>query len=85
MTAKGELYWDDGESIIEKIDTYNFYWFDFTFIVDKSIAELTIERKRDAVGSFFSSNSLSTPSFSQQLTTSRFSATRSCLYSKLLR
>jgi hypothetical protein len=49
MFAKGELYWDDGESIINNVDDHNWYHFEFEFLVDKVKAELVINRKRQAV------------------------------------
>ncbi|WKX94052.1 hypothetical protein Q1695_011367 [Nippostrongylus brasiliensis] len=45
-TAKGFLYWDDGESIIHSYDTYKYCHWEFKYKVDKNGAALTIHTKR---------------------------------------
>nr|CAD2178246.1 unnamed protein product [Meloidogyne enterolobii] len=46
LTAEGQLYWDDGESIISNFDSHQFYYFEFTIkITSEHKGNLTIIRK----------------------------------------
>ncbi|CAK5083541.1 unnamed protein product [Meloidogyne enterolobii] len=46
LTAEGQLYWDDGESIISNFDSHQFYHFEFTIkITSEHKGNLTIIRK----------------------------------------
>uniref|UniRef100_A0A914EEX1 P-type domain-containing protein n=1 Tax=Acrobeloides nanus TaxID=290746 RepID=A0A914EEX1_9BILA len=47
-SAHGELYWDDGESIIDDFATYNYHHWEFTFTLSKSRAVLNITQTRTA-------------------------------------
>uniref|UniRef100_A0A914CID0 Uncharacterized protein n=1 Tax=Acrobeloides nanus TaxID=290746 RepID=A0A914CID0_9BILA len=48
--AKGELYWDDGDSVIDDINTYSYYYFVYNFVVQKQNAVLNITlAKRTAI------------------------------------
>uniref|UniRef100_A0A914E020 Uncharacterized protein n=1 Tax=Acrobeloides nanus TaxID=290746 RepID=A0A914E020_9BILA len=43
----GELYWDDGDSVINNITTYNYYHFQFNFNVQatSAIFNITMDKK----------------------------------------
>uniref|UniRef100_A0A1I8B965 P-type domain-containing protein n=1 Tax=Meloidogyne hapla TaxID=6305 RepID=A0A1I8B965_MELHA len=45
LTAKGQLYWDDGESIISDFNTHQYYHFEFTIKINGKKGNLTIIRK----------------------------------------
>ncbi|KAF7636335.1 P-type domain-containing protein [Meloidogyne graminicola] len=45
MTAKGELYWDDGESIISNFDNHQYYHFEFTIKIVGGKGKLNIIRR----------------------------------------
>uniref|UniRef100_A0A914EEK4 Glycosyl hydrolase family 31 C-terminal domain-containing protein n=1 Tax=Acrobeloides nanus TaxID=290746 RepID=A0A914EEK4_9BILA len=47
LFAKGELFWDDGDSDFEDIEKHNFYHFLFEFYASKNNATLEILKKRD--------------------------------------
>ncbi|KAI3415577.1 hypothetical protein GPALN_005181 [Globodera pallida] len=42
MSAKGQLFWDDGESLISDFGTYPYYQFLFSFKMEGNATELTI-------------------------------------------
>lgn len=48
-TAMGELYWDDGDSVINDITTYNYYHFQFNFNVQATSAIFNITMDKKAV------------------------------------
>lgn len=42
LSARGELFWDDGESIIDDLHTYPYYHFDFAMEVSEKKSQLVI-------------------------------------------
>jgi hypothetical protein len=48
LIASGELYWDDGDSIINDINLHNYYHFEFEFFASRDKAYLKITRLREA-------------------------------------
>uniref|UniRef100_A0A914EDP5 P-type domain-containing protein n=1 Tax=Acrobeloides nanus TaxID=290746 RepID=A0A914EDP5_9BILA len=48
FVATGELYWDDGETIVEDFGTHNYYHFLYKFTLNQNTAMLNITRDRNA-------------------------------------
>uniref|UniRef100_A0A914DWN8 Glycosyl hydrolase family 31 C-terminal domain-containing protein n=1 Tax=Acrobeloides nanus TaxID=290746 RepID=A0A914DWN8_9BILA len=46
--ANGELYWDDGDSVVDDISTYNNYRFEFSFSAQAQSSTLNITRTNKA-------------------------------------
>lgn len=53
VEAKGELYWDDGESWVESIDDYDHHHCQFAAKVTKAEMEVTIKCEHKNVIFFF--------------------------------
>ena len=53
LTASGELYWDEGETIVDNIETYNNYHFEYSFLASNATGTLTINMTKQAVPQFF--------------------------------
>lgn len=49
LKANGQLYWDDGESIIDNFNTYPYYHWSFDFTLTDTAATLYITTINQAV------------------------------------
>ncbi|KAK6031008.1 hypothetical protein OSTOST_02848 [Ostertagia ostertagi] len=48
-SVAGDLYWDDGESIIESYDMHDYYYWSFKYYADSQNGYLSIKTERRAV------------------------------------
>ena len=55
-TSTGELYWDDGDSVITDITTHSYFYWKFSFTVNNNVATLTITPQKTMVIVFTSIN-----------------------------